>query len=561
MLRPIRSLIYKYRKGLVLGVIAGGSLCFLNANQSDSYFEVSKNLDIYATLFKELNTYYVDPIEPGKLVKTGIDAMLNELDPYTNFYSEADIEDYRFQTTGKYGGIGAAIRTVGDETVIAEPYEGSPIMKAGIRAGDQLMEIDGKVVKTLTQDDISKLLRGAAGTTVNLKLKSAQTQQIYDKAVIREDINIGSVPYAGMLNDNTGYIRLTQFTERCGSLVSKAYDSLRKANPAMQGIVLDLRGNPGGLLDEAVNVCNIFMDRGQLVVSTKGKVKEWDKDFKTQNTPIDTKMSLAVIINRGSASASEIVAGTVQDLDRGVVIGEKSFGKGLVQTTRPLSYNTRLKITTAKYYTPSGRCIQAIDYSHRNEDGSVGNIPDSLKHQFKTTNGRKVSDGGGIEPDVKIETSDLSKLSVALLNKNFIFNYATQYYYQHPTITKASDFVITDADFDSFVKWVDGKDYAYKTKTEEALDELKETATKEKYYASVQKEYEVLKTKLSHDKKQDLYKNKDEVKRLLQSEIVTRYYYQKGRIENGLRDDKEVKEAITILAAPQKVNTILAKKQ
>lgn len=538
-------------------------LLFIQAKNSDSYFEISKNLDIFTTLFKELNTYYVDPIEPGKLVKTGIDAMLEDLDPYTNYITESDIEDYEFQVTGKYGGIGATMHKKDDLIVVGDVYEFSPAQKAGLHPGDEVVSINNNLVKGKSIDEISLLLKGAPGSQVTLKVKDVFKGTISEKIITRGEIELSSVPYAGLIGPtkSVAYVRLTQFTPNCSKLVRGALDSLKQVQPKLNGVVLDLRNNPGGLLDEAVNICNIFVDRGQLVVSTKGKVPDWDKDFKTQGEPWDTKISLAVLINSSSASASEIVSGTMQDLDRGVIIGERSYGKGLVQTTRPLGYNARLKLTTAKYYTPSGRCIQAIDYTHRNADGSVGKIADSLKKEFKTSDGRSVLSGGGIEPDVHVKNDPISKLAIALYIKNYFFDYATQYVKQHPTIPPASNFGLNDAEFDQFTKWLQGKDYSYKTETEEALDSLKTVAQKEKYYDAISGEFANLQSKLAHDKNQDLQKNKEELKHYLESEIVARYYYMRGRIENGFKGDKDLDKALHLIDAPSEYQALLAPKK
>ncbi len=549
----------KFLFGLAIGITA---MLFIRGKDSDSYFEISKNLEVFTTLFKELNTYYVDPIQPGKVVKKGIDAMLEDLDPYTNYITEEDIEDYRFMTTGKYGGIGSTVRKKDNYIAIGEPFENSPVIKAGLKAGDIILEIDGRSTKDKEIDDVSKFLKGSPGTQIKFKIRDAVTGAESTKTLTREEINVSSVPYAGMVGNNNeyGYVRLTQFTERCGSMVRSSFDSLKRTNPSMKGVILDLRYNPGGLLDEAVNICNIFMNGQQLVVSTKGKNEEWDKDYKTTGTPWDEKIPVTILINRNSASASEIVAGTMQDVDRGVVIGQRSFGKGLVQTTRSLAFNAKLKVTTAKYYTPSGRCIQALDYTHRNEDGSVGEIPDSIKTKFKTKNGRTVMDGGGVDPDVKLESKETLRIIATLMNKSFVFDYATQYVAKHPSITSPKDFALTETDFNDFVKWLDEKDYSYKTKTEEALAELKEVAEKESYYEGVKKDFESLQKAVSHDKKQDLLKNKKEITRLLQDEIVTRYYFQKGRLQNQLKEDDEVLEAINILGNTSKYNALLSGK-
>lgn len=554
---------FKKYKGFIAGVAtASVLLLFIQAKTTDSYFEISKNLDIYTTIFKELNTYYVDPIEPGKLVKTGVDAMLENLDPYTNYITESDIEEYEFQTTGKYGGIGTNMRKKDDMIIIGDVYELSPAQKAGLHPGDQVLSIDNQPVKGKSTDDIGLLLKGAPGTQVSMRVKDVYTGEESVKMITRGEIEVSSVPYSGLIGpgNDIAYTRLTQFTPGCSRLVRSALDSLKKAQPKLKAVVLDLRNNPGGLLDEAVAICNIFVDRGQLVVSTKGKMPDWDKDFNTMGTSWDTKIPLTVLVNRSSASASEIVAGTMQDLDRGVIIGERSYGKGLVQVTRPLGYNARLKLTTAKYYTPSGRCIQALDYTNRNPDGSVGKIPDSLKKAYKTKNGRKVLSGGGVEPDIKLEDDPYSKLAITLYSKNYLFDYATQYVKKHATIPAPAGFSLSKDDFNDFTKWLENKDYSYKTETEEALDSLKQIALREKYFDAIQGDYTVLQNKLSHDKKQDLLKHQDEITRFLESEIVSRYYFMRGRIENSLRTDNDVKTALGILDQPAKYEALLQKK-
>jgi carboxyl-terminal processing protease len=551
-------------KGFAAGV--GATLIivlFIQAKNSDSYFEVSKNLDIYATIFKELNTYYVDPIEPGKLVKSGVDAMLDDLDPYTNYITESDIEEYEFQTTGKYGGIGATMRRRDDQTYIGDVYENSPSQKAGLHPGDLIISIDNQPVKGKTVDEISLLLKGAPGTRLSIKVKDAYNGQEAQKIVTRGEVELSSVPYAGLIgNDrNIAYVRLTQFTPGCARTVRASLDSMKNAKPTLSGVVLDLRNNPGGLLDEAVSLCNIFIDRGQPVVSTKGKMQDWDKDFKTTEASWDTRIPVAVLVNHSSASASEIVAGTLQDLDRGIVIGERSYGKGLVQTTRPLGYNARLKLTTARYYTPSGRCIQVLDYAHRNPDGSVGAVPDSLKKEFRTKGGRKVLSGGGVEPDIAVKQPEISKIAVALYTKNYLFDYATQYVKAHPNIPPAESFALSPAEWDAFTKWIDGKDYSYKSETETALDSLQKIAMREKYFDAAKPEITALRAKVGHDKKQDLRKNEAEVKELLEGEIVSRYYYQRGRLAQSLRTDEEVAKALNLLAQPTQYSALLQPKK
>lgn len=550
----------KQARGFFAGIVLMGTVAFfIQGKEPDSNFETSKNLEIFANLFKELNTYYVDPIEPGKMVKTGIDAMLDELDPYTNYITEADIEDYEFQTTGKYGGIGATMRKKGDDIVVEDVYENSPAQKAGLHPGDFVMAVDNQSIKGKSIEDISALLKGSPGSQVTLKVKDIYTNEEGARMITRGEIELSSVPYAGLVGKehNIAFVRLTQFTPGCSKLLRNALDSLKTAQPNLKGVVLDLRNNPGGLLDEAVSTCNLFVDRGQLVVSTKGKMQDWDKDFRTTGTAWDTKVPLTVLVNHSSASASEIVAGTMQDLDRGVVIGERSYGKGLVQTTRPLEYNARLKLTTAKYYTPSGRCIQALDYSHRNADGSVGAIPDSLKKEFQTKSGRKVLSGGGVSPDVKASTDRISKLSVTLYAKNYLFDYATQYVRSHKTIAPAASFSLSSADFNDFVKWLDGKDYSYKSETEIALDSLKQIATREKNYESAKPEFTALQAKIAHDKKQDLLKHQDEVTHILEGEIVSRYYFLRGRIEQSLQSDNYLAEALKVLDQPTSYQALL----
>lgn len=555
----------KRARGFLTGVMLTGSVfLFVGAKStSDSYFEIAKNLDIFATLCKELNTYYVDPIEPGSLVKTGIDAMLDNLDPYTNYITEADIEEYEFQTTGKYGGIGATMHRKSDEIYIGDVYENSPAQKAGLHPGDLVVAIDDKPLKGKTIDDVSVLLKGSPGTQVTLKIKDAYTGVIAPKMITRGEIELSSVPYAGLsgAQNDIAYVKLTQFTDGCAKQVKFALDSLKKVQPKMKGVVLDLRNNPGGLLNEAIDVCNIFIDKGQLVVSTKGKSAEMDKDYKTPGAPWDMDMPVTVLVNHSSASASEIVSGTLQDLDRGVVLGERSYGKGLVQNVRPLGYNARLKLTTARYYTPSGRCIQVLDYTHRNADGSVGVVPDSLKKAYKTKNGRVVKSGGGIDPDIAIKQEPVSRLVVALYTKNYLFDFATSYVQNHPTIVAANNFSLTDAEFSQFAKWLETKDYSYQTETEDMLDSLKQTAIREKYYDAAKSEIASLQAKLLHDKKQDIIKHKEEIAHLLENEIVSRYYYLRGRIAQSLRNDEEFAKAIQILEQPTQYKSYLTAKK
>ncbi|WP_298714693.1 S41 family peptidase [Chitinophaga sp.] len=537
--------------------IAGLALAFRN---SDKYFLIAKNLDIFAAFYRELNTYYVEDLPPDKLMQTGIEAMLEETDPYTDFVPEEELDELRFMATGKYGGVGASIYTEGEWTSITDVYEGSPMDKAGIKAGDVIVSLDGKSAKNMEQEEVSKYLKGTAGTALIIVLRHPLNNTEKTYRILRDDINVKPVSYSGIIRKNIGYIKMTQFTEGSAEQVQLAFDALRKQNPALGGIVLDLRGNPGGLLEEAVSLSNIFIDKGKLIVSTRGKVKSWDREYKTSLLPIDNHIPLVVLTSRSSASASEIVAGAVQDLDRGLVVGQRSYGKGLVQTTRPLPYNARLKVTTARYYTPSGRCIQAIDYSQRNEEGEADYVPDSLRKSFTTAAGRPVKDGGGIEPDARVESTILSQVAITLLRKQFIFDYATRYYYAHPETPATSTAFVTDEVFEEFLKFLDGKDYSYKTRSEEALDVFRSTATREKYYDGLQKEFDALQAKMKHDKKQDLLRNKAEIRQLLEEEIANRYFPQAGRIERSLSWDKDVDEAVTLLQSPQKYQQLLTRK-
>lgn len=550
MLKYIKRLSKRSGAFLCGVALAGAAFIFIQAKEPDSYFEISKNLDIFANLFKELNEYYVDPIQPGALVKTGVDAMLENLDPYTNLITESQIEDYEFQTTGKYGGIGANMRRKGEDIFVGDVYENSPAQKAGLHPGDIIISVDQNPMKGKTIDELSVFLKGSPGTQVVIKVKDAYTGRDEDKMITRGEIEVSSVPYFALTgkDNNQGYVKLTQFTQGCSRLVRSALDSLKASNPNLKGVVLDLRNNPGGLLDEAVAICNLFVDRNVLIVSTKGKHKETDKEYKTAGPAWDEKIPLTVLVNHSSASASEIVAGTMQDLDRGVIIGEKSYGKGLVQITRSLGYNARLKLTIAKYYTPSGRCIQAIDYAHRNADGSAGKVPDSLIKTYYTKAGRPVLSGGGVLPDVKMDDEKPSKIAIALYAKNYLFEYATLYAKQHPSIGTITSFALSDADFNGFVKFLEGKDYSYKTETEILLDSLKQVAIREKYFDAAKADFASLQAKVSHDKQQDLLKNKDEIMRLLENETISRYYYQKGRIAQALRYDDDLKKANALLA-------------
>lgn len=541
---------------MILGVLI---LAFLfTSSVKDKDFEITKNLDIFITLYKELNQNYVDELIPGELIKIAIDKMLESLDPYTVFISESEIEDYRFMTTGQYGGIGALIQKIEDQIVISEPYEGFPAFNAGLRAGDIILEVNGKSVSGKSTAEVSEMLKGAPGSEVQIVVRHPITKKEEKFTITRKEIKVNNVPYSGMVHPEVGYIKLTTFTQGASQNVKSALEKLKAENPDMKGVILDLRGNGGGLLHEAVNLVNLFVDKGVTIVQTRGKIQEANKLYKTLNPPVDKNINLVVLIDGSSASASEIVAGSIQDLDRGVVIGQKSFGKGLVQNIVPLVYNTSLKVTIAKYYIPSGRCIQAIDYSHR-EKGSPIKLADSVQRTFYTRNGRPVKDAGGILPDIITPFDSLSNISVALLTKNHIFNYATIYVYEHPEKPAIQNFSLSDEEYQKFVNYLQDKDFDYTTKTEKKLQELKQTLEDEKYFQLVSSEFEQIKQKVSHDKNRDLMLFKDEIKRLLENEIISRYYFQKGRIEYDLSTDKDIKEAIKVLTDDALYRKILQK--
>ncbi|MEN9370341.1 MAG: hypothetical protein RI952_1206 [Bacteroidota bacterium] len=512
----------------------------------DNYFEISKNLDIMTTAYRELNMYYVDDIDASKLMRTGIEAMVESLDPYTNYISESEIEDYRFMTTGQYGGVGSSIFTRNNYAVIKEVYEGFAAQKAGLIAGDIILEIDGKSIKGKNTGEVSKFLKGQAGTSIKILIQRPTEEKPRIVNLTREEIQIENVTYYGMITPEIGYIQLKGFTQDANKEVKNALLELKK-NMQLKGVILDVRGNPGGLLHEAVSIANIFVPKGELIVNTKGKAKEGEKKYFTINDAIDVNIPLAVLTNSSSASASEIVSGVMQDLDRGIIVGQRTFGKGLVQTTRPLSYNAQLKITTAKYYIPSGRCIQALDYSHRNADGSVGKVPDSLIKAYQTKSGRKVFDGGGVAPDFTTPLNTYSNITNSLMSKHLIFDFATQYASKHSTIKAEGKFELTEAEYQEFENFIKDKEFDYTTNSEKLLEEYKKEATKENHFDAIADDYKKLKTKISHDKMDDLKRYQKEISDLICQEIASRYYYQKGRTQQQLSSDTEVIKAMSIL--------------
>jgi carboxyl-terminal processing protease len=544
------------KAALALSIVAIMGLSFWGFKTDQKNFEISKNLDIFYTLFRELNLFYVEDIKPEKLIKTGIDDMLESLDPYTTYIPEEDMDDFKFMTTGEYGGIGALISKRGDKIVVAEPYEGFPAQKAGLKAGDIFLELDGKPVSKYTVEDVSAGLKGPAKKALKLKMLRPETKKTFEVELVREEIKIDPVTYAGMLDAKTGYMRLSSFTDGCADRIKESFLELRDKKGATT-MVIDLRSNPGGLLGEAVKMVNLFVKHGEEVVSTRGKVAQWDKTYRATEQPIDTIMPIVVLVNRGSASASEIVAGALQDLDRAVIMGKRTFGKGLVQTTRDLSYNTKLKVTTAKYYIPSGRCIQALDYSHRNKDGSVGTIPDSLIHEFATKDGRKVFDGGGIVPDAKLDQDTLCDLAYKLIQENIIFDYATHFVASHPTIAPPDQFEIDDQIFDEFHQFLTSRKFTYQSRSAQVLKGLIETARKERAYDETKAEFDALEKKLTINVEADLKKFRKEVSSVLADEIVTRYYYQKGAVIASFRDDTDITKAKSVLANNAEYRTIL----
>ena len=550
--------IVKNRLIVVLSIIvvAGMSVAFFGSQESRD-FRIGKNLDIFYSLFREVNTFYVDEIDPDKIIKTGIDNMLKTLDPYTVYYPESDADDITFLTTGKYGGIGCQVRNNGDYSIITEVYKGFPADLAGIKAGDIITMVDGKSLKGLGTDKVSDRLKGDPGTELKLAVERNGTESEF--TLKRARIAVPPVPFYGIIDSTIGYIRFTGFTQNCVAEVKKAVTSLKSKHP--EAIIIDIRSNPGGLLNEAVEIVNLFVGPGNEVVSTKGKVKQFDSVYETTGQAVDEKIPVAVIINRGSASASEIVAGAIQDLDRGVIIGQRSYGKGLVQITRPLSYNSQLKVTTAKYYIPSGRCIQALDFSHPNEDGSVGYIPDSLISEFRTRGGRIVKDGGGITPDINVEPETLSQIATELYLRNYIFDYATKYYWSHPGIKTPSQCRLTDEDYSDFRKFLIERRFYYRTGTQEILADLIETAKREKYYDMHKDLFTTVENDLDHNMDEDLNNFKGEIKELLEDEIISRFFYEDGAIEWTLPKDEQVKKAVEILKNKGVYNSILIGKK
>jgi carboxyl-terminal processing protease len=551
------NLLKNKRRGLFIWLPVGLILLSIVGFKSVD-FKTSKSLDIFFSFFRELSIFYVDKTDPEKLIHIGIDAILESLDPYNELITEANIEAREFQTTGEYGGMGALIRHSTNFPLIAEVYEGSPAHKAGLMAGDIIHWINGVYVKETAVDKVSKMLKGAPNSDLKITIMRLGQPDSLSFEFKREKIHIPSVPYYGMISDEIGYIRLANFTNNSDKEVEKALKEI-KANKSAKGLILDLRGNPGGLLFEAVKILNLFVEKNQLVVYTQGQIKEFDQEYKTPSKPIDTEIPLIILVDRISASASEIVAGALQDLDRAVIVGERTFGKGLVQATRPLPYNTQFKVTTAKYYIPSGRCIQAVDYTQRNEDGSISFIPDSLISEFKTQNGRTVYDGGGITPDIANQKSTYSRIASILYANNIYFDYATQFRANNSSIESPSIFSLSDAEYEDFVSYLSTVDFEYQSQTELLVNELASTAKQEKYYDLTHELIDSLASLIKENPLKDLQFFRSEIQSLLEDEIVSRYYYQSGKVRHNIKNDDLIPLSIEILNDKSKYINILSK--
>lgn len=534
----------------------GGALLFsYSFLDNGKYFEIAKNLELYADLYRELDESYVDEINPAGLMRKGIDSMLKTLDPYTNYITEAQIEGFRMQRTGASGSIGVDLLLRNDYVYLSDVYENQPAQKAGLMAGDKISAINGASAKDRTIEEVQQILQGQPGSELKITYLRPGESAEQTVTVLRNKEEGNSVPHFSMLNKNTGYIKMKSFTQNCTAEVAEALEKLQKDNE-VKNLVLDLRHNGGGLLTEAINMVNLFVPKGQVVVSTSGKTEEWQKEYKTPSEPLAPYLPLVILIDEKSASASEIVSGTIQDLDRGVIIGVKSFGKGLVQQTKDIGYNAKLKLTVSKYFIPSGRCVQAIDYSGRYLDG-ISTVPDSLRKTFKTRNGRTVYDGSGVTPDVEVQQPKYANITQSLLDNYLIFDYATQYRQQHDSIAPPTEFDLTDADFDSFVKFLADKNYEYTTESEKNLKQLLESVKEENYSNAVEVVITKLQNTIKEEKQKDLRKYKNEITELLKLEIISRYYFQKGEIQATLNDDDNIKKALALFANAAEYEKIL----
>ena len=545
-MKILKSRTFQY---LAIAVILLTTVATTVVNTNSNYFEVAKNIEIFTNLYKEVNAGYVDELDPAKLMKTGVDAMLESLDPYTNYFSEGQVENWRFMTEGKYNGIGADIRIIGDVPTLVSPYKDAPADKAVLKAGDKILKIDGKSTDGKSVDEIHAFIKGYPGTELKLTIQRPGEKKEMEVVLVRDEVSITNVPYSGMVSNDVGYINLTTFTREAGRNVANALTDLKVEQPNLKGVILDLRGNGGGLLAEAVNLSNVFIPKNELVVSTKGKVKDWDRSFKTLNAPTDEQVPLVVLIDKNSASASEIVSGVIQDLDRGVLIGQRSYGKGLVQNTKDIGYNAKVKMTTAKYYIPSGRCIQAVEY----EEGEPVDIADDKRTPFKTRNGRTVLDGGGVKPDIVLDPDADSEILTILDEKNIVFNYVTEWVLKNPEVTDASLFHFND--WDGFIKFLELSKFDYDTESEDLLNKLKETAIQNNYLSDA--DITALDNKIIAAKKAELVRHKDLIINMIEKEIVSRYLYEKGRVQIGLRNDKEIKEALELFNDKDRYDKII----
>lgn len=556
----------KILAGALIVLVGIGVISF---KEDDRNFQIAKNLDLFNSIFKELDMFYVDTIDAEKMIQNGVRGMLALTDPYTEYYPEEEMSSVKELTTGKYGGIGAAIRyyEAKDRIAVIEPTEGMPAAEAGVKAGDIILAVGGKemVRGDMKPQDfsekVSQALRGEPGTSFILKvmrpLKNDST--VLEFKITRKSIRTNPVPYYGMVRDSIGYLALSSFTENCSKDFKKAFIELKQKGA--KALILDLRDNGGGSLSEAIDIVNFFVPKGQEIVVTKGKLKQAQGSYKTENEPIDTKIPLAVLVNGGSASASEIVSGSLQDLDRAVIIGTRTYGKGLVQTIRPLPYNGTLKVTTSKYYIPSGRCIQAIDYAKKNADGSVARTPDSLTNVFHTAAGREVRDGGGIRPDIEVKGDRIPNIVFYLMNEDIIFDYATQYCWDHPTMESVESFKLTDEDYRAFKELVKSRDFTYDRQSEKMLKSLKEVAEFEGYMEGASEEFKALEKKLNHNLDRDLDYFSKQIKTYIAQEIVTRYFYQRGAAMERLKDDEDLEKAISVLKDGKQYSEILSVKK
>ena len=549
------------KKTVLIALMIVGGLCRLeaqNTQPSDRSFELSKNLEIFSKLYQTLYYNYVDDVDPGATLKRAIDAMLSSLDPYTVYYPESEMEDVKLQLLGQYGGVGALIHQQGDKIYISEPYKDLPADKAGLKAGDRILAVNGVSTEGKSNADVSNAMRGQAGTDVTLKVE--RDGKTIERVITRAEIKLPNVPYSGMVMGDIGYVKLDDFTQDAAKHVREAFVKLKKENPNMKGFILDLRGNGGGLMNEAVDLVNVFLPKGKLIVETKGKVSSKNLKSYTRLAPEDTDIPVAVLIDAYSASASEITAGSLQDLDRAVIIGSRSYGKGLVQNVLPLIYNTQMKITVSKYFIPSGRCIQAIDYSHHDAEGRPVKVPDSLKTAFKTANGRIVYDGFGIEPDIEVEQQYMTPITATLVSKFHIFNYANEFVKKHATIASPSQFQISDEIYDDFVRYLSDKDYSYNTESEHLIATLRDAAKEENYYDALKEHLDALDAQLKSDKSDDLRKSRAQISEMLKSEILVRYYYAAGRLEGSLATDPDVIKAVEVLHDSALYNKTLGRK-